>query len=477
MRRAHGGQQQNGKIPDVTKVVTTGMSASGDRNCGNMTYHLWTSRDAGLASETDVASYDGFFADALARLHVEQRYRIFADLERVAGHFPNAVWHSPQGPKRVVIWCSNDYLGMGQHPKVVGAMIDAAARLGTGAGGTRNIAGTNHPLIELEEELADLHGKEAGLVFTSGYVSNQASISTIAKLIPDCLILSDALNHNSMIEGVRQSGTEKRIFRHNDVGHLEELLRATGRERPKLIVFESLYSMGGDVAPIDHICDVAEHYGAMTYLDEVHAVGMYGLRGAGIAARDGAMHRVDVIEGTLAKAYGCLGGYITASATLIDAVRSYAPGFIFTTALPPAICAAATAAIRHLKTSDWERDRQQDRARRVKAALAAARLPVMLSDTHIVPVAVGDPAKCKAASDLLLSKHGIYIQPINYPTVAKGTERLRITPTPCHQDDMIDELAAALVDAWDELGLPRSQCTGDCERCRCSVQFLDALSH
>jgi 5-aminolevulinate synthase len=405
--------------------------------------------------EASAAGFDGFFADALARLHVERRYRIFADLERIAGRFPHAVWHSPQGPKEVVIWCSNDYLGMGQHPKVVRAMIEAATRFGTGAGGTRNIAGTNHPLVELEGELAGLHGKEAALVFTSGYVSNQAGISTIAKLIPDCLIVSDALNHNSMIEGIRQSGMEKKIFRHNDLAHLEELLSAAGPDRPKLIVFESLYSMGGDVAPIGRICDVADRYGAMTYLDEVHAVGMYGPRGAGIAARDGAMHRVDVIEGTLAKAFGCLGGYITGSAVLIDAVRSYAPGFIFTTALPPAICAAATAAIRHLKISEWERKRQQDRAKRVKSALAAAELPVMLSHTHVVPVAIGDPAKCKAASDLLLDKHGIYIQPINYPTVPKGTERLRITPTPCHEDHMIAELAAALVEVWNELDLPR----------------------
>ncbi|RWP33441.1 5-aminolevulinate synthase [Mesorhizobium sp.] len=402
-------------------------------------------------------SYDGFFADAIARLQEERRYRVFADLERVAGRFPNAVWHSPHGPKDVVIWCSNDYLGMGQHPKVVAAMVETATRLGTGAGGTRNISGTSHPLLELESELADLHGKEAALVFTSGYVSNQTGISTIAKLIPGCLILSDALNHNSMIEGIRQSGTQKSIFRHNDVDHLEELLKAAGPDRPKLIVFESLYSMDGDVAPINRICEIADRYGAMTYLDEVHAVGMYGPRGAGIAARDGAMNRIDVIEGTLAKAFGCLGGYITGSAVLIDAVRSYAPGFIFTTALPPAICAAATAAIRHLKTSHWERKRQQDRVRRVKAALGAAALPVILSDTHIVPVAVGDPAHCKAASDLLLSDHDIYIQPINYPTVVKGTERLRITPTPCHEDIMIDRLAAALFDVWNRLGLPTGQ--------------------
>jgi 5-aminolevulinate synthase len=342
---------------------------------------------------------------------------------------------------------------MGQHPKVVGAMIETATRMGTGAGGTRNIAGTNHPLVELERELADLHGKEAALVFTSGYVSNQTGIATIAKLIPNCLILSDALNHNSMIEGVRHSNCEKRIFRHNDMGHLEELLRGAG-ERPKLVVFESLYSMDGDVAPTEAICDLADRYGAMTYIDEVHAVGMYGPRGGGIAARDGTMHRIDVVEGTLAKAFGCLGGYITGSARMVDAVRSYAPGFIFTTALPPAICAAATAAIRHLKTSSWERERHQDRAGRTKSVLAAAGLPIMPNNTHIVPVFVGDPERCKQASDLLLEQHGIYIQPINYPTVAKGTERLRITPSPYHDDALIDELAEALVDVWEELGLP-----------------------
>jgi 5-aminolevulinate synthase len=337
--------------------------------------------------------YDKFFADAISRLREEHRYRVFADLERIAGRFPRAAWHSPQGTRDVVIWCSNDYLGMGQHPKVIGAMVETATRMGTGAGGTRNISGTNHPLVELERELADLHGKEAALVFTSGYVSNQTGISTIARLMPNCLILSDAMNHNSMIEGVRQSGLEKKIWRHNDIAHLEELLAAAAPDRPKLIVFESLYSMGGDVAPIRRICDLAARYSAMMYLDEVHAVGMYGPRGAGVAARDDAMHRIDVIEGTLAKAFGCLGGYIAGSANLVDAVRSYAPGFIFTTALPPAICAAATAAIRHLKTSDWERERQQERAARVKSVLSAALLPVMLSDTHIVPVMVGDPEK------------------------------------------------------------------------------------
>ncbi|MBV9239998.1 MAG: 5-aminolevulinate synthase [Xanthobacteraceae bacterium] len=397
--------------------------------------------------------YQTYFADALAKLRDERRYRVFADLERHAGRFPRAKWHCPEGARDVVIWCSNDYLGMGQHPKVVGAMIETATRMGTGAGGTRNIAGTNHPLVELERELADLHGKEAALVFTSGYVSNQTGIATIAKLIPNCLILSDALNHNSMIEGVRHSNCEKRIFRHNDMGHLEELLRAAA-DRPKMIVFESLYSMDGDVAPTQAICDLAERHGAMTYIDEVHAVGMYGPRGAGIAARDGTMHRIDVVEGTLAKAFGCLGGYITGSTQMIDAVRSYAPGFIFTTALPPAICAAATAAIRHLKASSWERERHQDRAGRTKSVLAAAGLPIMPNDTHIVPVFVGDPERCKQACDLLLEQHGIYIQPINYPTVAKGTERLRITPSPYHDDALIDELAEALVDVWEELGLP-----------------------
>lgn len=400
-------------------------------------------------------NYNDFFAQALTKLHDERRYRVFADLERLAGRFPHAVWHSPEGPRDVVIWCSNDYLGMGQHPKVIGAMVEAASRMGTGAGGTRNIAGTHHPLVELERELADLHRKEAALLFTSGYVSNQTGIATIAKMLPNCLILSDALNHNSMIEGVRQSGCEKVVWRHNDLAHLEELLRAAPADQPKLIAFESLYSMDGDVAPVHKICDLAERYGAMTYIDEVHAVGMYGPRGGGIAERENAMQRIDVIEGTLAKAFGCLGGYITGSKTLIDAVRSYAPGFIFTTALPPAICTAATAAIKHLKTSQWERDRHQDRAGRVKSVLNAAGLPVMPNTTHIVPVFVGDPEKCKAASDMLLADHGIYIQPINYPTVPRGMERLRITPSPYHDDTLIDRLAEALIQVWDELDLPK----------------------
>ena len=399
-------------------------------------------------------NYDDFFVDALARLRSERRYRVFADLERIAGRFPHAIWHSPQGPKNVVIWCSNDYLGMGQHPKVIGAMVETATRMGTGAGGTRNIAGNNHPLVELERELPDLHRKEAALVFTSGYVSNQTGIATLAKLMPNCLILSDALNHNSMIEGVRQANCEKQIFRHNDMAHLEQLLAAADPDRPKLIVFESLYSMDGDVAPVHRICDLAERYGAMTYIDEVHAVGMYGPHGGGISERDGVAARIDVIEGTLAKAFGCLGGYIGGSRALIDSVRSYAPGFIFTTALPPSVAAAATVAIRHLKTSNWERERHQDRAARTKAALLTAGLPVMMSDTHIVPIFVGDPETCKNASDLLLSEHAIYIQPINYPTVPKGTERLRITPSPCHDDALIDRLATALIDVWESLNLP-----------------------
>jgi 5-aminolevulinate synthase len=399
-------------------------------------------------------TYDHFFSAALTRLHEERRYRVFADLERTAGCFPHAIWHSPDGPRPVVIWCSNDYLGMGQHPKVIEAMVETATRMGAGAGGTRNISGTSHPLVELERELADLHGKEAALLFTSGYISNQTGIATIAKLLPDCVILSDAWNHNSMIEGVRRAGAEKRIWRHNDAGHLEELLAAEPANRPKLIVFEALYSMDGDTAPVSRICDLAERYGAMTYIDEVHSVGMYGSAGAGIAAREGVMDRIDVVEATLAKAYGCLGGYIAGSANLIDAVRSHAPGFIFSTALPPAICAGGLAAVRHLKTSQWERERHQDRAARVKTVLNAAGLPVMPNDTHIVPVMIGDPDKCKEASDLLLADHGIYIQPINYPTVPRGTERLRITPTPYHDDALINALAEALVDVSGRLGLP-----------------------
>jgi 5-aminolevulinate synthase len=398
--------------------------------------------------------YIGNFQSAIAALKSEQRYRVFADLERKAGRFPHALWNGPNGKRDVVVWCSNDYLGMGQHPKVVEAMCVAARTMGAGAGGTRNISGTNRALVELEAELADLHGKEAALVFTSGYVSNHTGIATIARLLPDCLILSDALNHNSMIEGVRAAGCARQIWRHNDVEHLEELLSHAAPARPKLIVFESIYSMDGDIAPLEAICDLAERYGAMTYLDEVHAVGMYGPRGAGIAERDGVMARIDVTEGTLAKAFGTLGGYIAGNGAVVDAVRSHAPGFIFTTALPPSVAAAATASITHLKASGAERAGQRVAVAATKTALRKAGLPVLATETHIVPVMVGDPDLCKQASDLLLHRHGIYIQPINYPTVARGTERLRITPTPAHDLRLISELVDAMVAVWRELGLP-----------------------
>jgi 5-aminolevulinate synthase len=401
--------------------------------------------------------YDGSFLSATAALKRERRYRVFADLERKAGHFPHALWNSPSGQRNVVVWCSNDYLGMGQHPKVIEAMCTAARTMGAGAGGTRTISGTNRALVQLEAELADLHGKEASLVFTSGYVSNHTGIATIARLLPDCLILSDALNHNSMIEGVRAAGCARQIWRHNDLEHLEELLSRAAPGRPKLIVFESVYSMDGDVAPLGAICDLAERYNAMTYLDEVHAVGMYGPRGAGIAEQEGVMARIDVIEGTLAKAFGTLGGYIAASSSVVDAVRSHTPGFIFTTALPPAVAAAATASIAHLKTSDVERAGQHVAVAATKAALRKAGLPVLATETHIVPVMVGDPDLCKQASDILLDRHGIYIQPINYPTVARGTERLRITPTPAHDIRLIQQLTDAMVAVWQELDLPRGR--------------------
>ena len=399
--------------------------------------------------------YLEFFENAVSSLKTEKRYRFFADLERQAGRFPHAIWRADNGLEReILVWCSNDYLGMGQHPDVIEAMSATAHKMGTGAGGTRNISGTNHPLVELEAELADLHHKEASLVFTSGFVSNEAAISTIAKLLPNCLILSDQLNHASMIAGVKSSGVQKQVWRHNDLEHLEELLAAAGNERAKLIVFESVYSMDGDVAPIKEIADLAEKYNAMTYIDEVHAVGMYGERGAGICEREGLMDRIDIIEGTLAKAFGTLGGYITGKAAIVDAVRSYAPGFIFTTAMPPAIAAAAHASVKHLKESSEERDAQQRQAARTKEVLSASGLPVMPSETHIVPLFVGDPDLCKKASDILLDTHGIYIQPINYPTVPRGTERLRITPTPLHDDKLVDDLCSALKDVWERLDLP-----------------------
>ncbi len=400
--------------------------------------------------------YQAQFEAAIETLRREQRYRVFADLERDAKRFPLALWRpngEAEAPREVTVWCSNDYLGMGGDPAVIEASVNAARAHGAGAGGTRNISGTHHPIVQLEAELADLHAKEAALVFTSGWISNLAGISTIASLLPDCLILSDALNHNSMIEGVRRSGCERQIWRHNDVAHLEELLAAAAPERAKLIVFESLYSMDGDIAPIREIAGLAKRYGAMTYIDEVHAVGMYGPRGAGIAEREGLMGEIDVIEGTLAKGFGAMGGYIAASAAIVDAVRSYAPQFIFTTTIPPSVAASAAAAVRHLKASSAERERHQSMARLVKHALRAAGLPVLDNPSHIVPLMVRDAAKCRAASQMLLDRHEIYIQPINYPTVARGAERLRITPTPRHTEAQVASLVEALVDVWKTLGL------------------------
>jgi 5-aminolevulinate synthase len=401
--------------------------------------------------------YQRRFEAAVDALKQEDRYRVFANLERDASRFPQALWR-PEGrdgdPHEVTVWCSNDYLGMGGHPDVIEASVGAARAHGAGAGGTRNIAGTHHPIVQLEAELADLHAKPAALVFTSGWISNLAAISTIASLLPDCLILSDALNHNSMIEGIRRSGCERQVWRHNDLAHLEALLAAAAPDRAKLIVFESLYSMDGDIAPIREIVGLAKRYAALTYIDEVHAVGMYGPRGAGVAAREGVMGEIDVIEGTLAKGFGAMGGYIAASAAIIDAVRSYAPQFIFTTTLPPSVAASAAAAVRHLKGSEVERERHQKMARLVKHALRAAGLPVLENPSHIVPLMVRDAAKCRAASEMLLERHEIYIQPINYPTVARGTERLRITPTPRHSEAQVAGLVEALVDVWKTLGLP-----------------------
>ena len=398
-------------------------------------------------------NYDRYFNRALEALHEEGRYRIFTDLARQVGRFPKALDYSHNPPREITVWCSNDYLGMGQNQHVTTAMKHAIETLGAGAGGTRNISGTHHLIIELETELADLHNKEGALVFTSGYVSNEATISTLGRVLPDCLILSDELNHASMIAGVKNSGATKRIWRHNDLEHLEQLLKKAGELRPKLIAFESVYSMDGDIAPIKEICDLAKRYNALTYLDEVHAVGMYGKRGGGIADQLELMERVDIIEGTLAKAFGIMGGYVTASSTIIDTIRSYAPGFIFTTSLPPAIAAGATASIRHLKTANDLREKHQEQVAKLKVKLTEAKLPILPTETHIVPLMVCDPVLCKAASDRLMEKHGIYIQPINYPTVTRGTERLRITPSPLHDDAMIDELVNAVTEVWEALDI------------------------
>src|SRR6266704_2224562 len=383
----------------------------------------------------------------------EGRYRIFADLERDAARPPYATWHDGSDCRDVVVWCSNDYLGMGRHPLVIGAMVKTAQRTGTGAGGTRNISGNSHAVVTLEAELADLHQKDAALVFSSGYVANEAALGTIGRLVPNCLILSDEKNHASMIAGIRASGADKRIFRHNDLDHLEALLREAGQLRPKVIAFESLYSMDGDIAPISRICDLAAKFHAITYLDEVHAVGLYGARGAGIAERDGVMDRVDVIEGTLAKGFGVVGGYIAGDAVICDAIRSGASSFIFTTAMPPAVAAAATQSIAHLKKSVAVRIAHWLQVDKTRRALRNAGIPMMSSQSHIIPVPVGDPDLCREASALLMEKFALYLQPINYPTVPRGTERLRITPTPFHSDEMIEDLANALCEVWDTLGL------------------------
>ena len=399
--------------------------------------------------------YDGFFERSLRGLKDEGNYRVFADLERQRGQFPRATYHGAEGQPDVTVWCSNDYLGMGQNADVIAAMQETISRCGAGAGGTRNISGTSHAHVLLERELADLHGKEGALLFTSGYVSNWAALGTLASRLPNCVVLSDALNHASMIEGIRHSRAEKRIWKHNDPEDLDRQLAEIGPDRAKLVAFESVYSMDGDIAPIAEICDVCEAHGALSYIDEVHAVGMYGPHGGGIAEREGLMDRIDVIEGTLGKAFGVVGGYITASQALVDFVRSFASGFIFTTALPPHVAAGAAASIRHLKSSEAERLAQRDRVAKVRAALDDLGIPHLPNPSHIIPVMVGDPVKCKFISDKLLTEHGVYIQPINYPTVPKGTERLRITPTPLHTDADIAHLTGALESLWSQCQLAR----------------------
>jgi 5-aminolevulinate synthase len=403
-------------------------------------------------------TYETALDAALNRLHEEGRYRTFIDIERRKGAYPQAVWRRADGTEReITVWCGNDYLGMGQHPVVLAAMHEALDATGAGSGGTRNISGTTVYHKALEAELADLHGKEAALVFTSAYIANDATLSTLRTIFPGLIIYSDALNHASMIEGVRRGGGEKRIFRHNDVAHLRALLAADDPAAPKLIAFESIYSMDGDFGPIAAICDAAEEFGALTYIDEVHAVGMYGPRGGGVAERDGLMGRIDIINGTLAKAYGVMGGYIAASAKMVDAVRSYAPGFIFTTSLPPAVAAGAAASVRHLKTDASLRDAQQLHARVLKARLKGLGLPITDHGSHIVPVHVGDPVHCKMLSDMLLESFGIYVQPINFPTVPRGTERLRFTPSPVHDAKQIDHLVRAMDSLWAHCALNRAE--------------------
>jgi 5-aminolevulinate synthase len=401
-------------------------------------------------------SYLSGFKDALAGLRREGRYRVFTDIVRARGAYPNADFHTQGARRPVVVWCSNDYLGMGQHPKVLAAMHEAIDATGAGSGGTRNISGTTHYHVELEAELADLHGKEAALLFTSGFVSNDTTLATLAKLLPGLIVFSDAFNHASMIEGIRHGGMEKRVFKHNDMEDLERLLAEADPEAPKLIAFESVYSMDGDFGPTDAICDLAGKYNALTYIDEVHGVGLYGPRGAGVAARDGTMTRIDIVEGTLAKAFGVMGGYIAASSELIDCIRSFAPGFIFTTSLAPSIAAGVLASVRHLKESDAERDTLHARAALLKRLLAEAGLPVMDSPSHIVPVFVGDATLCKAVSDSLLYDHGVYVQPINYPTVPRGGERLRFTPSPAHSEAMLRDLVRALDQVWTAHKLQRA---------------------
>ncbi len=396
-------------------------------------------------------NYEEHFQQSIARLKAEGRYRVFNDLERKAGSFPMAKSHITG--RTVTVWCSNDYLGMGQHPKVTTAMSEAIGRMGAGAGGTRNISGNHHAMVTLEETLAELHRKEAALVMTSGYVTNEAALSTLCSMLPGCIVFSDQFNHASMIHGIRNSKAERHIFRHNDVKHLEELLKAADPARPKLIAFESVYSMDGDISPIKDICDLADEYNAITYLDEVHAVGMYGPRGAGVAERENVMDRLTVIQGTLGKAYGVMGGYLAASRALVDMVRSYAPGFIFTTALPPSLCAGANASIRHLMESREERELQKYKVQVAKDMMANAGLPVMPTMSHIIPILVSDPVLCKQASDMLLNQFDIYVQPINFPTVPRGTERLRITPSPIHSHEMIMELTRALVWVFERLGI------------------------